>query len=126
MSSRMTAILGTAVAAYIVAWLGIQYLFGPAMASDAPAGAMLPGWVSLGIIALVEAMFLDWINQSVGSPMKSAMIIAISQIMLVDVYYVMNGTRGVAAAGASIVVLLGMWGAAGVVYGKLVGSEASA
>ena len=47
------------------------------------------------------------------------MIVAISQILLVDVYYVLNGTRGVAAAGISAVLLIVGWFAAGTVYGKL-------
>ena len=81
-------------------------------------------WISLAIISVLSAVFLDWINQSVNQPMKSAMIIAISQILLVDVYYVLNGSRGVGPAFASIVVLLAMWGVAGTVYGKLVGAEA--
>ncbi len=56
------------------------------------------------------------------------MIIALSQILLVDVYYVLNGQRTMMVAGASAVVLLVGWVAGGMVYGKLLGggSEAAA
>ena len=47
------------------------------------------------------------------------MIIAVSQILLVDVYYVLNGTRGIAAGGASAVLLLVSWALIGTIYGKL-------
>lgn len=125
MNSRMPSILGAAVAAFVVAWVGVTYWFGPAMAADAPADPILPGWVSLGIVSIVSALFLDWINQSVGQPMKSAMVIAISQILLVDVYYVLNGTRGIRPALASVVILLAMWGVAGTAYGKLAGGAST-
>jgi len=40
------------------------------------------------------------------------------QILLVDVYYVMNGSRGVTAAASSVILLLVGWSVVGVVYGK--------
>ena len=48
------------------------------------------------------------------------MIIAVSQILLVDVYYVLNGSRGVAAGGGErALLLLVAWGLIGTVYGKM-------
>ena len=49
------------------------------------------------------------------------MIVALSQILLVDILYVMNGTRGIAAAGASAAFLIVGWTVVGIVYGKLPG-----
>lgn len=82
---------------------------------------MMPAWASLLVYNVVGVIFYDWVNQQMNAPIKSAMVVAISQIMLVDVYYVLNGNRGIAAAGASAVVLLVAWGAVGAVYGKLLG-----
>ena len=58
----------------------------------------------------------SWLRPSF---VQSAMIVAISQILLVDVYYVLNGTRGIATAGASAALLLVGWGVIGMVDGKL-------
>ena len=111
MSERIKPILGALVTTLVIGYVGVTYFFGPIMADDAPAGPLMPSWASLGVYALISVLFYDWVNQQVGHPLKSAMIMAISQILLVDVYYVMNGSRGMAAAGASIVVLLVAWGA---------------
>ncbi len=64
-------------------------------------------------------LFLDWVNQSIGNPIRSAMVIGVSQILLVDVSYVLNGTREIGVALASLVVLLVGYGITGFVYGKL-------
>ena len=126
MSERMKPIIGALVTAYIIFFIGVTYFFGPALAHDAPAGAMMPGWLSLGVVSLLLVLFYDWVNVSVGNPVRSAMIVAVSQILLVDVYYVMNGTRGVTAAAFSVVLLLVGWGAVGMVYGKLSDGQAAA
>ena len=84
--------------------------------------------MALTIASVVFVLYFDWVNQQVGNPVRSAMIIALSQILLVDVYYVLNGQRTMMVAGASAVVLLVGWVAGGMVYGKLLdgGSEAAA
>ena len=71
-------------------------------------------------------LFYDWVNQQVNHPIKSAMIVAVSQILLVDVYYVLTGQRPMMQAAASVVVLLIGWGAAGMVYGKLLDADSGA
>ena len=121
MSARMKPILGALVTTLALGYAGVTFLFGPAMADDAPAGPMMPGWAALLLYSVVGVLFYDWVNQQVNAPVKAALILAIAQILLVDFYYVLNGTRGLAAAGASVVVLLVAWGAAGAVYGALLG-----
>ncbi len=121
MSERMKPILGALVAAYLVFYLGNTYFFGPILADDMPADAMMPTWASLGVTSVLLILLYDWVNVSVGSPLRSAMMIAVSQIVILDVYYVLNGTRGLAAAGASAALLIVGWIAVGVVYGKLSG-----
>ena len=119
MSDRMKPILGALVAGYVINFTLITYFFGPILANDAPAGAMVPAWLSLAILSVLSILFYDWVNQAVGAPVRSAMIVAVSQILILDVYFVLNGTRGLAAAGAGAVLLLVGWGVAGMVYGKL-------
>ena len=121
MSERMKPILGALVTAYIVFYLGTTYFFSPILANDAPAGPMMPAWASLAVASVFFIVLYDWVNVSVGSPVRSALIIALSQIVLVDVYYAINGSRGIAAAGASVAVLIVGWTVIGTVYGKLSG-----
>ncbi|MCH7565190.1 MAG: hypothetical protein IH968_15365 [Gemmatimonadetes bacterium] len=121
MSARLKPLLGALITAYTIFFVGVTYFFGPLLANDAPTGAMVPGWLSLAIVSVLLVLFFDWVNVSVGNPIRSGLIVAIGQIILVDVYYVLNGTRGIAAAGASVVLLLVGWVAVGVVYGKLSG-----
>ena len=125
MSERMKPILGALVTAYIVFYLGLTYFFGPILANDAPAGPMMPAWASLAISSIFLVLFYDWVNVSVGSPVRSGLIVALSQILLVDIYYPLNGTRGIAAAGASAALLIVGWVVIGIVYGKLLGGAST-
>ena len=121
MSERMKPILGALVTAYIIFYLGVTYFFGPILANEAPAEAMMPAWTSLAVVSVLLILLFDWVNVSVGNPVRSGLIVALSQILLVDVYYAMNGMRGIAAAGASAVLLIVGWTAVGLVYGMLSG-----
>jgi hypothetical protein len=112
--------VGTAITAFIVFWLGVRFVFGPVMADDQP-GEPLAQWLALAIASVFFVFLLDWAAGVTGNAVKAALIIALSQIVLVDIYYPLNGMRGWAAAGASIAVLLVGWWIVGMVYGKLSG-----
>ena len=79
----------------------------------------MPTWASLAVASVFLILLYDWVNVSVGSPVRSGLIVALSQILLVDILYVMNGTRGI--AGASAAVLIVGCTVVGIVYGKLSG-----
>ena len=121
MSARMKPILGGMVAAILVNYLGVYYFYGPIAESAGPGTMALPRGVALVIASVFFVLFFDWANQHVGDPMKTALIVAISQILLVDVYYYLNGQRSLSQAAASVVVLMVSWVAVGMVYGKLMG-----
>jgi hypothetical protein len=126
MSERLKSIGGAFATSLVIGFVGVQYVYGPLAAADAPAGALVPAATALAIYVLLGVLFFDWVDQQVHAPVKSAMIVAVSQILLVDVYYVLNGTRGIAAAAASAAVLVASWGGAGFVYGKLLGGGGAA
>ena len=126
MNARLKPLLGALVTAYVIFLVGSTYFFGPINANDAPAGAMMPAWASLAVVTVLLVIFFDWVNVSVQNPVRSGLIVSLSQILLVDVFYVMNGTRGIAAAGASAVLLLVGWVAVGMVYGMMSGGSAPA
>lgn len=54
-----------------------------------------------------------------GRPIKAALIIAASQIILVSVDFVLRGERGVATGAASAVLILVTWSMMGAVYGAV-------
>ncbi|MEZ5312727.1 MAG: hypothetical protein R2862_03280 [Thermoanaerobaculia bacterium] len=54
-----------------------------------------------------------------GNAMKAAVAIALAQLLLVDVDFVLSGERGAAAGAASALLLLVSWTATGFVYGRL-------
>lgn len=117
---NVKALLGTVVVVFAVSLAANNYIYLPqSTANPAPGAPMLPFMAALALIAVIEVFLLEWVNQKVNNAMRSALIIALSQIALVDIYYVLNGTRSVVAALASAVTLLIIWLAGGFVYGKL-------
>ncbi len=119
MSARLKPILGALGVGYIVSLVGITFFFGPILANDMPTGPLVPGWLALLLFLVLFVVLLDQVTRAVGSPVRAALIIAVSQILLVDVYYVLIGNRGAAAAAASAVLLLVGSAIVGTVYGRL-------
>ena len=64
MSERMKPILSALVVGYVVFLGGVTYFFGPILATDAPAGAMVPGWLSLLVVSVLLIGLYDWVAQA--------------------------------------------------------------
>ena len=126
MAARWKPILGALSVGYLFNLAGIAWFSGPILANDMPMGPVVPGWVALLIAAVLYVLLLDWAARVVGHPQRAALLIAVSQILLVDVYYVLTGTRGVVAAVASAVQILAGWTIIGSVYDRLSAPQASA
>ena len=124
MNGDMKAIIGAVVTGFVLFFVLTTYVFNPVMEGDTPGAAMNP-FLTLAVVSIVGAFILVWIDGSVGNPVKSGAIIAISQIALVDIYYPMGGQRGWTAAVVSAVVLLVGWTVVGFVYGKLSGGSSA-
>ena len=118
MNGSMKAIIGAVVGAFVLFYVLTTYVFNPIAAANEPGAAMNP-FLTLAVVAIVGVLVLDWINGGVGNPVKSGMIMAVSQIALVDIYYPMTGQRAWITAVVSAVVLLVGWSVVGVIYGKL-------
>ena len=123
MGGRIKSIIGGGLTGSILAYLGTTYFFNPAMPE--PAFEPVVGNTILSILVswTVSILFFDWIVQNTGKTMFSGMVIAISQILLVDFNYVLIGRRELMPALVSVAVLLVSWAAVAFVYDKL--SEAS-
>ena len=75
--------------------------------------------LSILVFWTVSILFFDWIVQNTGKTMFSGMVIAISQILLVDLNYVLIGRRELMPALISVVTLLVIWTGVSFVYDKL-------
>ena len=118
MGVRIKPIMGAALTGAVIAYLGTQFIFNPAMPEPA-FEPMLPIVASLAVFWIVMSLFFDWAVQKTGKTMLTAMVIALSQILLVDFNYVMLGRRELQPALYSVGIILVLWVAIAVVYDKL-------
>jgi len=114
MGDRMKPILGALTAALVIDYIGVTYFFDPQAGTELIAAPL-----SLVVALVVMVLFFDFMTQKTGNAMTTAMTIAGAQILMVDFYYVINGTRDIASALVSAVILLVGWYAAATVYQKL-------
>ncbi len=118
MGVRIKPIMGAALTGAVIAYLGTQFIFNPAMPEPA-FEPMLPIVASLAVFWIVMSLFFDWAVQKTGKTMLTAMVIALSQILLVDFNYVLLGRRELQPALYSVGIILVLWAAIAVVYDKL-------
>ena len=118
MGVRIKPIMGAALTGAVIAYLGTQFIFNPAMPEPA-FEPMLPILASLAVFWIVMSLFFDWAVQKTGKTMLTAMVIALSQILLVDFNYVLLGRRELQPALYSVGIILVLWVAIAVVYDKL-------
>ena len=119
MGDRIKPILGAAATGSVIGYLLVQNVFNPAMpdpAFDPIVGNVIASTVLYWIVAVV---FFDWAVQKTGQTMHTAWVIAISQILLVDINYVIIGRRELEPALISLVVIFVLWTAIAFVYDKL-------
>ncbi len=125
---NIKALLGTASVGGVTGFLLNTYLFTPTLSADAvaaaAAAAMLPMYASLALMGVINALMISWVTGMTGNGVKAGLVIAVSQILLVDVFYVLDGRRALATAAASVVALLVSLVASGYTYGKLSASKA--
>jgi hypothetical protein len=125
MRRRIGALAATAVVAAIVTLVGVLYFFEPIATADAVSAPPVPPALGFLVYILLSVLLLDWVNRQVGAPVKAALIIAASQIILVSVDFVLRGERGIATGAASAALILVTWSAMGVVYGAFLGGAKS-
>ncbi|WP_419166088.1 hypothetical protein [Candidatus Palauibacter sp.] len=115
MNPRIKAQAGALVAMIVLFYVLYRFVYIPV------AGATMPGWVAIVVTCLVATCFLDWVNRSLGDPVRAAVIIAISQVIFTNVYGWLRGDVALVAAIIGSILLIAGWGVVGFVYGKLAG-----
>ena len=118
MGSRMKPILGAWITAVVIVESAVRYVFNPQMPEPA-FEPVLAGLAGTLVFWLVMVLFFDWAVQRAGRTMHTALVIAVSQILLVDFRYVLIGRREMVPALTSAVILMVAWFVIGKVYGKL-------
>ena len=119
MGDRIKPILGAAATGSVIGYLLVQNVFNPAMpdpAFDPIVGNVIASTVLYWIVAVV---FFDWAVQKTGQTMHTAIVSAVSQILLVDFSYWIVGRRAGTPALYSVGIILFMWVAVAFVYDKL-------
>jgi hypothetical protein len=116
---RALGVLGVFLVVSTLQFVGVQYIYRPLVLTEPVGQPLVPRALGFALSMALLALFFDWVSRQMRHPVKAAMTVAISQILLVDVDYVLSGERTVAAGAASALVLLVSWGAAGLVYRRL-------
>lgn len=125
MSGRVGAMAMATVAALAANFFGVVFFFRPIAENDAPSGELLPPVLGLLSYVLLSVAVLDWASRRFGQPVRIALVIAASQVILV-VDLVLRGERGIATGAAGSALILCTWLAMGFVYKKaLFGSDRS-
>ena len=119
MGANSKAIAGAFLTLATLYLAGVLLFFAPIAAGDVPAGPLVPQPVGFVVAIGVYIALFVWIEKGMGDPFKAAMAIALSQLTLVDIDYVLSGERGVATAAASAALLLVSWSATAWVYERL-------
>ena len=119
MGSRIKPILGAAVTGGLVSYFAVEFLFNPAMPDPAFEPIVENLIASTVLYWIVGSVFFDWAVQKMGKTMSTAMVIALSQILLVDFFYVIVGRRELQPALISVGIILVIWAAVAFVYDKL-------
>ena len=115
MNPRIKAQAGAFIAMIVLVYVLYRFVYIPV------AGTTMPGWVAIIVSGAIATCFLDWVNQTVRNPVRSAVIIAISQVIIVHVYGWLRGDVELVAGIVGSVLLIAGWGLVGFIYGKLRG-----
>jgi hypothetical protein len=126
MIRRIGALGVTAMVAAIVTFVGVFYFFEPIAAGDSASAPPVPAAVGFLIYILLSVLLLDWATRLVGRPVKAALVIAASQIILVSVDFVLRGERGIATGAASAILILVTWTLMAAAYGAMLPDTESA
>ena len=116
MKRRIGALVATAAVAAIVTFVGVFYFFKPIASANPPSAPPVPAAVGFLVYIILSVLLLDWVSRQIRRPMKAALIIAASQIILVSVDFVLRGERNIATGAASAVLILVTWTTMAAVY----------
>jgi len=116
MARRIGALVATAVVGAIITFVGVVHFFEPIASADSPSAPPVPAALGFLVYMVLSVLLLDWVSRQIGRPVKAALIIAASQIILVSIDFVLRGERGIATGAASAGLILVTWTSMAAVY----------
>jgi hypothetical protein len=123
MGDRIKPIIGAGLTGTVTSYFAVTLFFNPAMANAGSSPAFEPLvpnlFANMALYWVVAILLFDWAVQKTGQAMHTAWLIGLSQIILVDFSYVMDGRRELTPALVSVGTILFTWTAAAFVYDKL-------
>ena len=119
MGGRLKPIIGAWATGFAIAYIAVPNFFNPAMPEPAFQPLVANFIVSTALYQIMAVLFFDWAVQKTGQTMHTAIVIAVSQILLVDFSYWIVGRRAGTPALYSVGIILFMWVAVAFVYDKL-------
>lgn len=121
MAWRFGALFAAWVCLSVIYMAGFM-LFGSLFAGEAGAGTpLVPFFVGFAVSNALLVLFYSWVVEQMDHAMKAALTVAISQLLLVNVNYVLTGSRTVIAGVASSAILLIAWPLVAIVYQYVLG-----
>lgn len=123
MGRRVVALVG-AWACLSVLYLAGFFFFGGLFAGESlVAPPPVPFFVGFFLSNALLILFFAWLAKEMDHPVKAGLAIAVSQLLLVNVTYVLTGSRTPIAGAASSAVLLVTWPLVALVYSKIQGAS---
>ena len=119
MGDRIKPIIGAWATGFAIAYVAVTNFFNPARPAPAFEPVVANLMLSTALYQIIAVVFFDWAVQKSGQAMHTAWVIAISQILLVDVNYWIIGRRELEPALYSVVIIFVIWTAVAFVYDKL-------
>ena len=119
MGAKSKPIAGAFLTLATLYLLGVVLILDPVAAGDAPSGPLVPQPVGFVIAIAIYIALVVWLEDAMGSPFKAAMAVALSQLTLVNIDFVLSGKRGITTAVVSAALLLVSWSATAWVFGRL-------
>ena len=125
MTRKIAALSGAWLCLSVVYFIGLTF-FGHLYAAEARGSQpLVPGLVGFAISNALLVLFFSWLADQLGHAFKAGLAVAIPQMLLVNVNYVLSGARTVTAGVLSTVVLFVAWPLVAVVYQTILGCRPS-
>lgn len=86
MAERIRPVLGAYLTLSGLYLVGVIFFYGPIAAEDVPGAPLLPRLLGFLISTVLYVALFVWARREMGNPLKAALAVALSQLLLVDVY----------------------------------------
>ena len=116
-------IFGSYFTLAVIYLAGVVFFFRPIAERDTIGAQLVPPLIGFLVSTSLYITLFVWIAKRMRSGLRAGLALALSQLLLVNVDYVLTGDRGLATAAASSLLLIVAWSTTGWVYDRLSGAK---